>query len=193
MNKKPWSDEEYENLRVVHASGKSYKSMLHLWPERTHSAVIDMAFYLKLGPRPIPLKHDYSATWDAILRALAEKEGTGYGLAERIGACKEWPGRLLRKNLESEHVKVHIAHWVRSRPGGVWVEVWALGEGINAVKPVAMTNQQIKAQRRVVARVKSKRTNPFAAALGLVEAPKGEPGRVYIHLTDEKCDELEAA
>jgi hypothetical protein len=32
--------------------------------------------------------------------------------------------------------------------------------------------------------------NPFAAALGLVAAPKGEPGRVYIHLTDSKHDEF---
>jgi hypothetical protein len=35
--------------------------------------------------------------------------------------------------------------------------------------------------------------NPFAAALGLVEAPKGNTGRVYIHLTDSKDDEYAEA
>jgi hypothetical protein len=35
--------------------------------------------------------------------------------------------------------------------------------------------------------------SPFAAALGLVAAPKGEPGRVYIHLTDSKDDEYAEA
>jgi hypothetical protein len=41
--------------------------------------------------------------------------------------------------------------------------------------------------------LRSKKVNPFAAALGLVEAPKGNTGRVYIHLTDSKDDELEMA
>lgn len=188
-----WTEEEEQHLIDAHASGISYKSVMHFWPGRTHSAVIDKAANMKLGPRPVPLKHDYSACWNGILRELENGGATSRKLSELVGMCWENAGRLLRKNLKSDDPKVHIAHWVRSRPGGPWVEFWELGQGENADRPKAMTNQQMKAQRRAVERIKAGRSNPFAYMAGLIEAPKGNPGRVFIHLTDSPEEELEVA
>jgi hypothetical protein len=185
-----WSLEEEQHLRDAHASAIPYKSVMHFWPGRTHNAVIDKAAHMKLGARPVPLKHNYSACWEGILRELENGGATSRKLSEIVGMCWENAGRLLRKNLNGDDPKIHVAHWVRSRPGGPWVEFWELGNGENAERPKPMTNQQMKAQRRAIERVKAGRANPFAHLTGEVSVPHGKPGRVYIHMTDSLHDDM---
>lgn len=180
-----WSDQEIADLRRIHASRHSYKSMLHLWPGRTYDGVVNMAARLKLGPRPC-LSHDYSAILVAMLAELANGDFTGCQLAAIIGCHRENPGRILRKNIKDKVPQVHIVNWVRSRPGGCYIEVWRLGKGKNAPKPARKTADEYRAMRRMRNQSKSKQVNPFLIAAGLAEAPTGQPGRVYHHLWDDK-------
>lgn len=93
-----------------------------------------------------------------------------------------WKSTIL-KAIKANRSLLRVAKWVdsdRSDKQGKLKAVWVLGSGKDAPK-----HKESRAMKRDF--------NPFAAALGLVEAPKGEPGRVYIHLTDSKYDELEEA
>jgi hypothetical protein len=86
-----------------------------------------------------------------------------------------WKSTILKAIKGHRHL-LHVAKWVdsdRSDTQGKLKAVFALGAGKDAPK-----HKERRAAKKDV--------NPFAAAAGLVAAPSGQPGRVYIHLWDDK-------
>lgn len=194
MNR-PWSDEEIEIVRTAWLGDGNFKSCLRFLDNRTYAAAQTYATKrLKLGPRVHTDRGVPAYAWERIAAELKKCPGTSVELVERTGLSMCAVYDELRLSKPGRHGKTHVIEWRRRPTGGVPTAVYALGRGENAVKPVPYTNaEKIKATRARKGtrktRLRSKKVNPFAAALGLVEAPKGNPGRVYIHLTDSKDDE----
>jgi hypothetical protein len=190
-----WSDEEKTLLEQVRVSGKTVKACAHLFPGRSAVAVKQKISSMEAKK---PRGH-YSWVWDAIVRELKQSTDlTGAQLANKTGCCKRQVMDRLYQHNEETHPDgkgVYIKSWVRANPDnpgpGPWIQCWALGNEPDAPKPALMTDDDRRKRDRMRFRKTAKRVNPFAAALGLVEAPKGNTGRVYIHLTDSKDDEYE--
>jgi hypothetical protein len=184
-----YTEEEMANIRMVHASGRSYKSMAHLWPTRKPIDVARQATNMGLGPRPVPISRSGSFVLPALLEAVRKHPGKAYDIAEKLRINKEYAGRLLRIQSVAKPQTVHIQDWVRSRPGGIWVEYWVAGPGANAEKPQPTPRYLRKRAKR--AEVRAAKANPFRMIFEPVCVPKSQPGRIYIHLTDSK--EMEEA
>lgn len=185
---KPWTTIEEAHVRMVHASGTAYAHMMHLWPGRTPLAIACHASEMGLGARPVPIRRDVSQLLPVILRQLEEGAADAYTIADRLDMCREWAGRLLRKELASDAPKVQVIRWTRSANCGPYREVWALGSGEIADKPAKLSRVERKRLSRLAEQ--AAQSSPFAVAAGLASVPVDRPGRVYRHLID---DELEAA
>ncbi|WGS53552.1 hypothetical protein LFL96_21065 [Paraburkholderia sp. D15] len=180
---KPWTTKEEANVRAVHASGMPYAQMMHLWPDRTPQAVSCHASEMGLGQRPVPLRRDFSHLLPLVLAELEKKPARAYDVADRVGACREWIGRLLRSNLESDDPKVQVVRWTRSGNVGPWSEVWALGAGEIVAKPVPLSRVQRKQLTRMAEN--AAQASPFAVAAGLATVPVDRRGRVVRNLLDD--------
>jgi hypothetical protein len=185
---KPWTTREEADVRAVHASGIAYSQMMHLWPGRNARSVACHASEMGLGERPTPIRRDISRMLPLVLERLANGPCLAYDIADKIGACREWVGRLLRANLASDAPKVQVVRWHRDKKVGPYREVWALGEGEIAPRPVVYSRSERRRLEREANR--ARKASPFAVAAGLTAAPVGRAGRVVRKLGD---DELEAA
>lgn len=185
---RPWTNHEEAAVRAVHASGVAYSHMMHLWPGRNARAVACHASEMGLGDRPIPIRRDVSRVLPLVLQELAKRAATAYEIADRLEVNREWVGRLLRANLKSDSPTVQVLRWHRNKSGGPYREVWALGNGEVASRPVVHSRSERKRIARAVNR--AKQVSPFSVAAGLTVAPVGPVGRVVRHLHD---NDLEAA
>ena len=197
MNR-PWSDEEVAIVREAWLGDGNFKSCLRFLDDRTYAAAQTYATKrLKLGPRTHTDRGVPAYAWERIAAELKGAPGTSAELVARTGLSPCAVYDQLRLSKPGKRGKTHVVDWRRRQTGGNPIAVYAIGPGENAAKPVPYSNAQkikaTKARKGARKTVSRKKINPFAAALGLVEAPKGEPGRVYIHLTDSKYDELEEA
>jgi hypothetical protein len=185
---KAWTTREEANVRAVHASGMPYAQMMHLWPGRTPQAVGCHASEMGLGERPVPLRRDFSHLLPLVLKELDKEPARAYDIADKLGACREWIGRLLRANLISDDPKVQVVRWTRSKHVGPWSEVWAPGAGEVVPKPIPLSRGERKRLTKMVE--KAAQSSPFAVAAGLASVPIHRRGRVFKHLHD---DDREAA
>ena len=198
MNR-PWSKEEIEIVRDAWLGKGNFKSCLKLLDNRTYAAASTYAKRrLKLGPRPHSDRGVPAYAWDQIKVALAKGPATTSDLMKSTGLSESAICHQLKLSKPGKRGKTHVIEWRRRPTGGSPIAVYALGRGENAVKPQPYTNAQkikaTKARRRANKTcTRSKRVNPFASLLGLIEAPAGQPGRVYIHLTDSPEEHMEAA
>lgn len=195
MNR-PWSPGEIEIVRAAWLGEGNFKSCLRLLDNRTYAAASTYAKRrLNLGPRPHSDRGVPAYAWDMVMAELKKSPSTSPELIEKTGLSEAAVCKQLRLSKPGKRGKTHIVDWRRRSTGGSPVAIYAIGPGENAPMPAPYTNaEKIKATRlRRGTRktcMNSKRINPFASAAGLVEAPRGEPGRVYIHLTDSKDDEF---
>ena len=184
-----YTKEEEENIRKVHATSKSYKSMAHLWPNREPHDVAAHAVKMRLGPRPNPIDKSGSFSLPMLIKALESHPGKAYDVAPYVGLNKEYAGRLLRSvSAEGEGQLCHIHSWLRAPNGKIWVEFWVAGPGKNAPRPIPITNRERKARERAEGR--AARSNPFLIAMGAVKPSEIGTTRVFkqdmtIHLHDE--------
>lgn len=185
---KPWTTIEEAHVRAVHASGTAYAQMMHLWPGRNSRAVACHASEMGLGERPVPIRRDVSQLLPVILRQLKKGAADAYAIADELDMCREWAGRLLRKELQSEAPKVQVIRWTRSANCGPYREVWALGSGEIADKPAKLS--RVERKRLAKLAEQAAQSSPFSVAAGLTSVPVDRPGRVYRHLLD---DDREAA
>ena len=191
---KTWSEEELRNVKLVRDSGKPLKTQMHHFPGRSQFGVEHQM--RKLAKEEGRRKLDtVSWVWGAAYQMLTKRPGlTAQDIASDVGCSYRHATRVLYDNHASEEKCVYISGW--EKHGVNQIPQWTIGDEPDAPKLPLQTHVEYRRKerlRRQQKRIKCGRINPFAAALGLVEAPKGEPGRVYRHLTDEKCDELEAA
>lgn len=174
-----WLTTENSALTRLFREGAQLPEMRAALPRRTDSQIRRHLHHLKLK-RDTPLLVRTSWVWDA-MRAAILKYGpmTASELEERTGSAH---GAVLRMIERFHGNGLYVSEWKATcrKPAALW----ALGNKPDADKRLVLTRQKT---------VRSAKVNPFAAALGLVEAPKGEPGRVYIHLTDSKDDEYAEA
>lgn len=174
-----WLTTENTALTRLFVQDAQLDEMCAALPGRTDSQIRRHIHHLGLK-RAAPLSIRGSWVWSAMQAAIL-KHGpmTAGELEERTNSAH---GAVLRQ-IERFHGKgLYVANWraTTRKPAAVW----ALGNLPDADMRAVLTRQK---------KVKLANRNPFAAALGLVEAPKGNTGRVFIHLTDSKDDELEMA
>lgn len=114
--------------------------------------------------------------WESLCALLEARPMTQAEISAHFGFSRTRASELLR----AHPGEAYIERW--SNESGSFEAYWALGSSPHAPIP-----------KGVPFGWKASRPNPFAAALGLVEAPKGNTGRVFIHLTDSKDDEFAEA
>lgn len=172
-----WLTTENAALKRLFLGGAQLPEMREALPTRTDSQIRRHLHHLKLK-RDTPLLIRTSWVWEA-MRAAIIKHGpmTAAQLEEITGSAH---GAVIRQIQRFHGDGLYVSAWrATSRKP---VALWSLGSKPDADKRNVLTRQRV---------ARSFKVNPFAAALGLVEAPKGEAGRVYIHLTDSKEDEYE--
>lgn len=158
-----WTPEEDAIIQVIWSSGKKPKHMAYLLPNRTPDAQSSRAQRLgyaqmykdapKVSERHSPLK-------SAILSNLKRSgKMTGRQLSELTGntaeGCQEGAHSLHKQGL------IHIDHWVRSRPNGLWVEVWAEGDGPDAQRPKPRDRTLRDKRSKLLRRVERGTFSPF--------------------------------
>jgi hypothetical protein len=160
-------------------AGAQLPEMCSALPRHTDSQIRRHLHHLKLK-REAPLRLRNSWVWSAMQAAI--REHGPLTLAELEEKTKANHAGVLRQLNRYHGDGLYVTEWrpTSRKPAAVW----ALGDKPDADKRSVLTRQ--KAVRRT-------KVNPFAAAAGLVEAPKGNPGRVFIHLTDSKDDEYAEA
>jgi hypothetical protein len=185
-----WTPDEDTILIDIYAGNGCIKAQMHRLPGRTYIGAKNRAVRLNLDHKgPIT---DGSLSWIKAAIVIELEKGiplSAASLCRIIGASRAG----IKPVLKRWHRKgFRVAGWERAGEHG-WLPKYALGDELDAPKPQPKSLRQACRDWRLRQRIATGQFNPFAAALGLVEAPKGEPGRVYIHLTDSPYDDLEEA
>jgi hypothetical protein len=164
-----WKTVEEQILREKWSTDETVKSFLHLLsPGRTYQSVISHAAYLRLGPRPTKVRSKYSAVWDEVRRLLERGlQLTTKEICVRTGFCDRHVSDLLRSRLNAEEPEIHVVAWRRRGKGYGHIEVWALGDGPNAPRPKAVSNDEMNRRRRArrAARKVASVSGPFSVAM----------------------------
>lgn len=173
---KDWLTTDVKSLCVEWSAGIPTADLAKKYG-RTERAIEVMARDCR-ARRPIGFRRP--SAWLEIQNSLAlEKMQTVGQLVITTGMWKATIIRVIKEHRQD----LRVAKWVdsdRTDGKGKLKALWAIGPGKDAPKP-----REQKAARKDI--------NPFASVLGLVEVPKGNPGRVFIHLTDSPEEKLEAA
>jgi hypothetical protein len=175
-----WMVSEDRFLRLNYNTPISREEICAALPRHSWSAIRCRATK-ELGLMRPPRKGEYrpTPTWDRMKALLQSEKLTVSELIDRLNVTQQRVAELI--NLHREDIYVFDRLPPQHR-GGQNTCVYAYGHASDAPCPLSVRKSRSE-----------KRRNPFAAAAGLVSAPKGEPGRVFIHLTDSKDDELEMA
>lgn len=166
-----WLTTENAILTRLFNEGAQLPAMVAALPRRTDSQIRRHLHYLGLK-RETKLLVRTSWVWESMKAAIAERGPmTAAELEERTNSAH---GAVIRMIKRFHGDGLYISAWrpTLRKPAAVW----ALGSAPDADKRAVLTRRYVK---------KSK-VNPFAAAIGAIEAPKSAPGRVYIHLTDDE-------
>jgi hypothetical protein len=164
-----WTVKEEQQLRAAWMSDRPMKEFMHLFGNRSYDAVLIHAHkHMGLGPRPTKVRSRYSAVWDSVERLLSTGVHlTARDIAERCKVSQRQVTDLLVARCKGETKVVHVATWRRPGAGWNWVEVWALGDGPDAVRPKAQTsadrNRVKRAHRGMKARMQA--GGAFGAAI----------------------------
>jgi hypothetical protein len=189
-----WTPEEEEILRKAWLGEENFKRQLIQIPRHGYDAAVWHArVVMGLGPRAHSDRGALAYAWDLIKAELEKAPGTVAELVSRAELSQTVIDRKLRLADPGPDGRAHVIGWRKGSRGGPPAAIYAIGPGENVPRPSAQTlaekGKLFKVRRRI-RKTGAAMKNPFAAALGLVEAPKGNTGRVYIHLTDSKHDEF---
>ncbi|BEH18876.1 hypothetical protein [Burkholderia pseudomallei] len=184
-----WSEEQEALLRRIWPTGESLKPYLSQLGDRCYTTITSHAHKLGLGPRAKTARGNPAYAWDAIDAVLKKGTASAPELIDRTGLSMYGVYHAIRAANPGPKGKLHIADWRKRSTGGEPTAVFARGPGKNAPKPAPFTarekDQMVKARRRA-------KKNPFATAAGLVAAPVGVSGRVYVQSMDVGDEELAA-
>jgi hypothetical protein len=187
--KTTFTPEQSALVKRVWLAGGSIKPYLGEMGDKPYTTVVSHALKtLGLGPRPKSDRGQKEYAWSLIEAALRSSPGTVPEIAQRTRLVFGTINKRLNLANAGPTGKVHVVEWEKRSNGGRPVPTYAWGPGENAPMPAPLTTAE-KNQR--AKRRKKAANNPFASAAGLIAAPKGEPGRVYLHLWDDH--EREAA
>lgn len=184
-----WSPDEDAILRIGYAAGTPLKEILKSLPGRTYRGIRSRADHIRLaGQFQGLIGCSYSWVSEAVTQELsAGTPMTSYALADAIGASYPSIRRVIRKMHRNG---AYISGWARTRNG--YAASWALGDLPDAPKPAPLSVAESCRLYRKHRRIKRGAFDPFAAALGLVKAPIGQPGRLIKHLHDDDSMEIAA-
>jgi hypothetical protein len=185
-----WTPEEDAILREIWTTPRCIKVGMHRLERRSYEAAKIRAARLGLGKKTPAEKGTRSYVLSSVKAILAGGvQMSMKEIAARTGIDRKSIQGIISDNRGREF---YIAGWEHV---DAWHHVmkFALGVGPDAPKPAPKTQQEYWKGYRDRRRIAHGNFNPFAPAAGLVEAPKGESGRVYIHLTDSKDDEYAEA
>lgn len=164
-----WKTVEEQILRDKWSTDETVKSFIHLLsPGRTYQSVIAHAAHLRLGPRPAKVRSKYSAVWDEVRRLLERGfQLTTKEICARTGFCERHVGELLQSRMAGEEPEVHVVTWRRRGRAYGYVEVWALGDGLSAPRPKAVSKDEMNRRRRArrAARKAAVVSGPFSVAM----------------------------
>jgi hypothetical protein len=189
-----WSAEMDMRLGEVWKTGGRIKSHMHEFPGHSLASIMTRAHTLGLGRRGKHGFNEVSASWKIVEQRLKSRDSSCRRLTSDTGLHQSTVYSYLATNHPAK--TVHIVDWERANSGAKAVPVYRFGPGEDAPMPVLVgaakekKYRQADLHKRVIAGETVRTINPFAAAAGLVVAPKGIKGRVVIHLTDSKEDEL---
>lgn len=181
---KTWTDDQNDLLRRLWPTGENLKPYLDQFGDRPYNTVISHAHkVLGLGNRPKSARGVPGYAWTMIKEELKKSPGSAPELILRTGLSTAPVCALLKKAKPGPTGEIHIAAWrKRFATGGAPVAVYAFGPGKNAVKPEPFTPNEkwhMKVRRRKA------KSDPFAAAAGLIRPPLMPTGRIYHHLWDD--------
>ena len=183
-----WTPEQEKLLLDIWPTGESIKRHIKALGDRPYTTIMSHAKkVMKLPPRPKTARGRQAYAWPIIKAELERGHGTAPELIARTGLSMAPVCHRIREANPGPNGEIHIVDWRKRSSGGLPVAVYAIGPGINAPMPKPFTTAEKWAKKK---NRKASSANPFAAAAGLVNAPKNGTGRVYIHLHD---NELEAA
>lgn len=155
-----WTTKEEETLRRIWVTETPLKEFLHLFEGRSYSSVsIHANQHMGLGARPTKVRSRYSAVWDSIERLLATGvEMTSKGIADELGFSSRQVKAVLTAKSRGAAKKVHVDSWCRPGKAHFWVEIWAIGDEIDAPRPRSRTRDDLNAvkrqQRATVSRIR---------------------------------------
>lgn len=155
-----WTTKEEEALRRIWPTDTPLKEFMHLFEGRSYSSVsVHANQHMGLGARPTKPRSRYSSVWDSIERLL--KTGvalTSTAIASELGFSSRQVKSVLTAKNRAEVKKVHVDAWCRPGKAHFWVEIWALGDEIDASKPRGRTRDDLNAvkrhQRATVSRIR---------------------------------------
>jgi hypothetical protein len=189
----PWSEAEDSILREIWSGHGSLKSHLHRLPGRNWRGALHRARLIGLGSRsPKQFVSDYSWVEAEIMKVLSQAVPlTAREIAASCSASYVRVTQILSRHAES---KWHAVDWRHTSASGTgnWSAVWAIGAGANAPRPPLKTKSETSRDYRAKKAIAKGRINPFAALIQPIGEIKGQPGRVFIHLTDSP-EEMEVA
>lgn len=189
----PWSEAEDSILREIWSGHGSLKSHLHRLPGRNWRGALHRARLIGLGGRsPKQFVSDYSWVEVEITKVLSRTVPlTAREIAASCSASYTRVTQVLSRHAES---KWHAVDWRHTSVSGTgnWSAVWAIGAGANVPKPPLKTKSESARDYRAKKAIARGRINPFEMLMQPIREIKGQPGRVYIHLTDSP-EEMEAA
>jgi len=139
-----YTDEEDDIIRKIWASKKTIKAQMDLLPRRTVGSVSTRACFLGLGKRKTRLRGTPCIPVTVFVqRALARGPMTNAQLVKHTGFCLspicEW---TKKRHAAGE---LHIARWVCGNGrGSRFVAVYALGKGIDAVRPEPLGERRVR-------------------------------------------------
>jgi hypothetical protein len=191
-DRKKWSPEEEKIVLAIWFEIGPLKSLGKRLPGRTVESIRQFAARIGLPTDRGSLKScRFSWVEDAIRRELEKgRPFAAHELAEVTGVSVDRARQVLAKGLKER--SYHVDKWVRRSVHGQWAAAYLLGDGKDAPRPAAKTKAKTAHDCYWRKKGAPSKANPFAAALGLVQAPSGQPGRVFIHLTDSP-EEMEVA
>jgi hypothetical protein len=179
----PWTPEEEAVLAEIWAQPRILKAGMSRLPGRTYDAARVHAKAMGLGEKPVAQKGSRSPFFNCIIGEI-KKNGplTSLELSRLLKVSRRTMQRVLQ---DCHGVEFHIGDWKNEASKHLSM-MWAIGPGPDAPKPPPKSAFDAHKDYRIRKRIKGGRINPFASAAGLVAAPQGQPGRVFIHLWDDK-------
>jgi hypothetical protein len=175
-----WMVSEDRFLRLHYGTAMSREEICAALPRHSWTAIRCHATK-ELGLMRPARKGEYrpTPTWDRMKALLQAEKLTVNELVERLQVTQQRVAELIGLHRDEIYVFDRLPP---RQCGGQRTPIYAYGNQPDAPCPLSIRKAKGEKNR-----------NPFAAALGLVAAPKGEPGRVFIHLTDSKDDEYAEA
>mgnify|MGYP001061232128 CR=1 FL=1 len=137
-SRKAWTPEGDALLRKLWATDMSIKQIAAQFPDRTPVAIQKHARYgLGLPDRINVRRPNQSVAWHAIQRELGKVPMAD---SKFLAFVTGFSRRQVLLQLRTRYVagELHIAGWARYAPAGVWAARYALGAGVDALKPDPM-------------------------------------------------------